>query len=83
MPPSLAETAPRRKPALLLRRYEFLLRAQKRKGVKTMKYDKPSIVQLTDALSAVQGSDPPKKQMGGADHTSQTQQTIAAYEADE
>jgi len=40
MPPSLAETAPRRKPAHLLRLYEFLLRAQKTSNPQGTPYKK-------------------------------------------
>jgi hypothetical protein len=56
---------------------------QKRKGVNTMKYEKPLILQLTDALSAVRGSDPPRKGPAGVDGTDLTHETVPAYQADE
>ena len=48
-----------------------------------MKYEKPLILQLTDALSAVRGGDPPRKGPAGVDGADLTHQTIAAYQADE
>jgi len=47
-----------------------------------MKYEKPMMIHSTDALSAVRSSDP-EKGPSGADHSSLSQQSISAYQADE
>lgn len=48
-----------------------------------MKYEKPLILQLTDALSAVRHTDPPTKGPVGMDGGNLSQATVGAYQADE
>jgi hypothetical protein len=47
-----------------------------------MKYEKPTMVHSADALLAVRSSDP-QKGLSGADHSSASQESISAYQADE
>lgn len=53
---------------------------QKRKEVKTMRYEKPEIVRLPDALTAVQKID---KVHPPFDSDPESRTTVNAYEADE
>jgi hypothetical protein len=47
-----------------------------------MKYEKPTVVHSADALSVVRSSDP-QKGPSGADHSSTSQESVSAYQADE
>ena len=52
---------------------------QERREVSTMRYEKPQIVYLGDAVSVVLGG----KEDGGSDSSSLNQQSTPAYQADE